>query len=880
MPGNAEQDRYLPIFHDLATDLLRDASLDQILRDAVRSAIARLGFEECLIYLFDADREILVEATALGSKGFVDYQTHPPAEMAMGQGIVGHAARDRVAILVTDTAEDPRYVRDQFEGCSELCVPILLGDELIGVIDSEHHQTGYFNDQHREMLGLVAAMTAARIAHLRSTQEYNRAVDSLSRTEYNLRESRNFIREIIDTAPSVLYVLDHETKLMIEGMSKFAEFLGYEVTDIESMVHGVYSLLHPEDVVVVERDEEMMKSAPDGEVLAAEFRLKHKSGDWRWCLGESKVFKRDADGKPWLTLGSVHDITDMKAIQHELRDREHHTRSLFENGFDCIVLYDKEGTCLYTTPSIKRFTGYADHEVIGRSAMEFVHEDDVRDMLSIWFDLLKRPAGHAVMEQRIRHKDGHHLWIEARLSNRLDDPAVNGIVSNFHDIGERKRAEERIFRLANYDGLTQLPNRRMMMEFTEGQLASTKDDGSLTLLYVDLDRFKNVNDTLGHDIGDRLLKSAATAMQDSIGPRHALARLGGDEFAVVMSDVQMEEAEALAARQIRILQQPFEVDGYEIRISASIGIARYPDSAANCEELFKHADIAMYRAKQERNRFALFRPEDAQAMHDRVELERSLQRAIDDEEFHLVYQPRFELQTGTVVGVEALLRWNSERFGALSPGEFIPVAEETGQIYRIGEWMMDAACQQIAQWQAQGLNIRLAVNLSAHEIQRGDLAKHTRKLLSRYDIPEGALEIELTESAAMRDVEYSLQVLQDLSKLGVYLSIDDFGTGYSSLSYLKKLPVQCLKVDQSFLPEPAELVEHPRAPDSLMEGIVTLARQAGLATVAEGIEDPEQLAFARSIGCDEGQGYLLARPMSADEVVKLTRSLKAESGTG
>jgi diguanylate cyclase (GGDEF)-like protein/PAS domain S-box-containing protein len=766
--------------------------------------------------------------------------------------------------VVSEIESDNRYVIGRPGTHSELTVPISIDDQVFGVIDSEHPSPGYFTQEHLELLGLVASMTATKIANLHNIENLIKTADQLTEVERYLERTRSFVGGIIETAPNVLYVLDYRRKLMIEGMDKFARFLGYSVDEIENMSHGVYSLLHPDDVEIVEDQEIRQAASPTNETIVVEFRLRHKNGEYRQCLVSSKIFERDEDGVPTMGIGSVQDVSRLKDVERTLHGQDQRLRRLFDNCFDCIVLYDADANVLFSTPSVERFTGFRESEVIGRNALELIVEDDHRHSLEVWMDLLKRPGGTAIVEQRIRHKDGSNVWIEARLSNLLEDPTIGGIVSNFHNISERKRNEDRIYRLANYDGLTELPNRRFMIEQTEKALDNARRSGaSLTLMYIDLDRFKNVNDTLGHDIGDRLLCQAANAMHDCTDSRALFARLGGDEFGLLLRDAEQDDVAELATRMIAALQEPFAVDDYEIRISASIGITSFPQSAQDTEELFKYADIAMYKAKLQRNRFMFFRDKDARKMRDRVNLEKSMQDAIDKGEFSLHFQPRFKTSDQRISAVEALLRWKDDQFGEIPPDQFIPMAEETGLIYRIGEWLLGAACEQARQWSDAGTPVRVAVNLSAHELQRGDVVRQTRSALEHWNLPGELIEFEITESAAMRSIEHSLRVLRQLKELGVYLSIDDFGTGYSSLAYLQQLPVDCLKIDRSFLPSVEQLKDPEAAQASLIEGIVALAQRAGLTTVAEGIETEEQLQFVGQFGCNEAQGFFLARPMEA-----------------
>ena len=752
--------------------------------------------------------------------------------------------------------------RSMTKSMSKCATTISTDDETVGVVLCEHTTPNVFSEPVRQGIHGLARFIGAKKAEL------DRSV-LIQEMERKLQASRAFIREILETAPNVHYVLDYETKLMIEGASHFARMLGYEPAEVAALPEGVYSLVHPDDLPDVAEQEQTLRDQEADAVVPVEFRLRAKSTGYRWFLVQSKVFKRNSRGQPTMEIGSVTDIDSLKTAQAELKEKEVQTRALFENCFDCIALYDRFATCMYIAPSIMRFMGYSDSEVVGRNALDFVVPEDHAEANRIWLDLLQRPGGHAIVEQRILHKDGSARWIEARLTNLLNDSAVGGIVSNFHDITERKVAEKKIFELANYDVLTDLPNRRLLMrELHEAIVIARREEHEAVLIYMDLDRFKNVNDTLGHDVGDRLLTQVARAARALVGERGLVARLGGDEFAILLRDSNLEAATALAADLICAMESPFQVLGYDIRLSASIGIAMYPDHGEEMEELFKHADIAMYRAKAQRNRFAVFEMEDARVMAARVSLEKDLETALTEEQFQLFFQPRIDLPSQKFVAVEALLRWHCPKRGLVLPDEFIPVAEETGLIYRIGEWVLEAACRQAAAWRARGVTWRISVNLAVKEMLRPDIVDQVRNTLEACNLPGEAIELELTETGAMTDIEFTSRIMVELRELGVKIAIDDFGTGHSSLSYLRHLPVDYLKIDQSFLPvlDPKTAGSTATSQHTIMTGIVLLTESAGLRPVAEGVETLEQHEFLRSIGCLEAQGYYYARPAPAEEL--------------
>ena len=852
--------RFLTALCELQSDCLTDSVIQRCLERACRLVVETLNIECCSVYFWDRSVAKLITRASFGTA--VDRHsglTWRQTESDEGCAGKAYARNEQVVEPSACSCTENRH------GAMECATPILANGEPLGVLHCQTVHPDGFDSAARKGLADITRFIGAKKAELDRTT-------LIQDMERKLQTSRAFIREILETAPNVHYVLDYATKLMIEGADHFARMLGYEPEEVAALPDGVYSLVHPDDLPKVSIQESTLWNQASDEVVPVEFRLREKGTGYRWFLVQSKVFKRGADGQPSMEIGSVTDIDSLKAAQAELREKEVQTRALFENCFDCIVLYDRYATCLYVAPSIKRFMGYNDDEVVGRNALDFVVPEDHAEANRIWVDLLQRPGGHAIVEQRIQHKDGSARWIEARLTNLLEDIAVGGIVSNFHDITDRKEAEKKIFELANYDALTNLPNRRLLMrELHEAIVVARRDETEVVLIYMDLDWFKNVNDTLGHDVGDHLLTQVARAARDIVQDRGLVARLGGDEFAILLKEISLESASELSADLIRAMERPFQVRGYDIRLSASIGIAVYPEHGDEVDELFKHADIAMYRAKAQRNRFAIFEMEDARAMAARVSLEKDLETALVEKQFELYFQPRIDLPTQQFVAAEALLRWHCPKRGTVLPNEFIPVAEETGLIYRIGEWVLEAACRQAAIWRENGRQWRISINLAAKEMLRPDIVDQVRSALDAFNLPGDAIELELTETGAMTDIEFTSRIMVELRELGVKIAIDDFGTGHSSLSYLRHLPVDFLKIDQSFLPvlDAKNAENTATSQHTIMTGIVLLTESAGLRPVAEGVETIQQHEFLQSIGCVEAQGYYYSSPAPAADLENL-----------
>ena len=496
------------------------------------------------------------------------------------------------------------------------------------------------------------------------------------------------------------------------------------------------------------------------------------------------------------------------------------------------------------------------------------------------------------VDHRVVRDEGRtrHVHQQVEVIERLADGRPARLAGAVHDISRRKEAEEQIRRLAYFDALTGLPNRLAFDEHLHKSIARAERFGhKLAVMFVDLDNFKRVNDTLGHKAGDELLRMASSRMLGTLRAHdsvtrdsehmHSIARLGGDEFIVLLTDLESSSSAAAAARRlVAALAEPQTIQGTEVFVGGSIGVAIYPQDGADIDTLLKNADTAMYWAKEAgRGNFQFYdRAMGAQAM-DRLMLESSLRRAIERNEFVLHYQPRVDVLTGEVVGAEALIRWQHPERGLLPPAQFIPLVENAGLELQVGEWVIRTVCQQIAEWIAGGLGvIQVAVNLASTHLSEASLPRLVERLQATHALPAGCLEVEVTESILLADTERTAAVAAELDAMGVRLSIDDFGTGYSSLSYLKRLPIHSLKIDRSFV---RDLVTDPDD-EAIVSAIIALAHSLKMKVVAEGVETREQLAFLRSRGCDEYQGYLTSRPVRPDEfaaMLRLARSVAADT---
>ena len=556
------------------------------------------------------------------------------------------------------------------------------------------------------------------------------------------------------------------------------------------------------------------------------------------------------------------------AIAIEKHRTESNLRKLsqaVEQSPNIIIITDTDARIEYVNQAFVDKTGKSLEQVIGqRPSILQSGKTPLFTYEEMWDRLRKGENWQGELVNR--YKDGREYIELAHISPVRD---AKGVITHFlslqEDITEKKRTEERIQYLAHYDVLTGLPNRVLLEERSRFSINSAKRKGTnLALIFFDLDHFKNINDSLGHSTGDALLIELSRRLRDVLREDDVISRLGGDEFILLLSDIDEVGAEKVAEKLLHTVNQSYVIGQYDLNVSASIGIAVYPEDGEDLETLLRNADTAMYRAKQDgRNNFRFFTQEMQARSGRHLELVNALRYALERDQLQVVYQPQIELQSGRVLGVEALLRWYHPEMGSVSPAEFIPVAEETGLILAIGEWVLRTAVSQIKSWHEQGWNtLSVAVNLSAIQFRHTDLPGTVSQILRESQLAANFLELELTEGVAMIDPSGAIAIMNDLHQRGVRMAIDDFGTGYSSLSYLKKFKVSKLKIDQTFVRD----ISSDPEDKAIISAVISMARSLGMRTIAEGVETDEQLAFLRAHQCDEVQGYLFARPLSAAQL--------------
>ncbi len=677
-------------------------------------------------------------------------------------------------------------------------------------------------------------------------------IADLKTAEAELRRSESELREIIDNLPDTFYRTDAEGRVVLVSR-RVEELLGWRV---EEMIGRPLADLYVEPDG---RTRFLQILADNGGTLSSfEVEVRRKDGARIWVATNSHYWC-DSSGTILGVEGAVRDITASKRAQDMLAQ----AAVVFETAAEAALITDHENRIVAVNPAFTEITGYTESEVLGKAPV-FLRSGRHPESFFVQQGETVRKHGRWQGDIWHRCRDGKVIptW-QTTSTVRGDQGELIYHVSLFADITPIKDTQQQLDHLAHHDALTGLPNRLMFNDRLTHAIANARRHGTLlAVLFMDMDRFKDINDSFGHPAGDRLLCDAAERLLATVRNQDTVVRLGGDEFLVMMEDIrEPEDAAVLASKLLKAFEPAFSVAGHDLRLTLSIGISVFPRDGDDVPTLLKHADSAMYRAKEEgRNGFNFYTEQLTAAAFERLTLESALRRAVELEEFELHFQPQVALSDGRLIGAEALIRWRHPDYGLMFPDDFIPLAERIGLIIDIGEWVMRTACDQLRAWDVRGQHLpRLSLNIAVAQIQQLGFADRVARCMRDADVAPSRLELELTESFAMHKRREAIRTLAQLRELGVSIAIDDFGTGYSSLSQLKRLPITLLKVDQSFVRDiPADNND-----EAITLAIIALAQQLDLEVVAEGVETEEQLAFLRHHGCCAGQGLLFGAPLPA-----------------
>ncbi|TBW57654.1 EAL domain-containing protein [Marinobacter halodurans] len=768
------------------------------------------------------------------------------------QGCPCHHAfgRDRIDDVV-DTDRCPALAH-RFEKQHHATIPLVLGADLIGLLNVVQEGGECWERQDVQAMQSIGYQFSTALGRARLHDNLESLVEKRTR---ELEQSESLLRNILETLPVGVYVANPDGTILLQN-PEAGRIVGGQSWQLCQYLNGWSASGKPID----DRRWPLERSLETGESYLNEVvALRVADGAEKTAM-VSSVPLNDTNGEKASlgAIGVIQDVSAQRKAETELRLRN----QAIEASVNAIVITDAnqgDHPIVYVNPAFERITGYTCEEVIGRNIRFLRRDEDQLGVESIQHAIRAGTEGHALI--RNYRKDGSMFWNDWRVAPVVDsDGHVTHFVSVFNDVTESYRYQEQLEYAANFDELTGLPNRNLLMDRIQQAIAeSGRQDKGFALAFVDLDNFKYINDSFGHAMGDQLLQEVARSLRDCLRPTDTLARLGGDEFVVLLKNKpDADSVSAVLARLSSAIAESKRVDGREVLVTASMGFCLYPQDGNDATNLLKHADNAMYQAKDlGRNQICSYTKEMNELVRHRVELEHALRYGIERGELELFYQPQLDAKRQLIVGVEALVRWRHDE-KLISPGAFIPIAEETGLILDLDAWVVHEACRQAKAWQDQGLSpVTISVNLSAGQFRRARCVPLIRDALERSGLEARYLKVEATESMVMKNTEDALDTMRQLKSMGIELAMDDFGTGYSSLSYLKRFPFDQIKIDKSFVDN---VTEDPEGA-AILRSVISLADTLGMQTVAEGVETMDQFAYLTRIGCDQIQGYVYSPPI-------------------
>ncbi len=848
----------------------RSRDEDGLFQEICRIAVDFGRFRMAWIGLLDADGRLIVPVARHGQPAqyLKDVPMIVDRDRREGRGPAERAIRTNRHQIVDDLLLDPEVEpwRTPIEqaGFHSTGVFVLRQEQRVaGVLVVYSEEKGFFDQDLVDLLDKMALEISYALDHF--AQQARR-----QDTERRMHRVQSRLQHVLNISPAAIYNLipdpdDPRRPARVLFVSEaIQDLVGHTPEQWLQDQHFWINYIHPDDQERVLED--MTRLYHQG-WIDHEYRFRHQDGGYRW-VHDKRVLLRDAAGQPREVVGSWMDISPRKRAEQQQRL----WAQVFASSGEAIFVTDAQQRIVLVNQAFVHITGYSEAEVLNQGPERLEQKQGACDTSrGIW--QVVRDSGRWQGEVRYRRRTGEGFPAWLSLSRvRNDNGEIIHFVAILKDLSESLAAEQRIQYLAHYDSLTGLPNRNLLRERLSLEIAHTRRRGSgLAVLFLNLDRFKTINDSLGHQQGDRLLQIVARRLGACVRASDTVSRQGGDEFIVLLPDIHgYEDAAHVAEKILQQLALPCKLDSYELIVGVSIGISLLGDDGDDLEVLIKSADLAMYHAKEcGRNNFQFFTEKMNVRTLERLTLENHLRQALTRGELSLVYQPQMDLASGLVIGVEALCRWENPSLGRVSPVRFIPIAEESGLIVPIGDWVLETACRQLRAWRKAGLNgLRVAVNLSAGQILRPGLAKRVADILLDTGLEPAALELEITESLLMKDVDLAVETLNAFRRLGVGLAMDDFGTGYSSLAYLKRFPLDRVKIDQSFV---RDIVNDPDDA-AIALAVIAMAHSLRLKVIAEGVETEKHLEFLRAESCDEIQGYYFSPPLPPEQVAELIQN--------
>ncbi|MCC2970843.1 EAL domain-containing protein [Massilia sp. IC2-476] len=847
--------------HDYVDDLAREIGLD---REEVEARKAFLELSEADVEALRDVHELLeCNRDAFSDRFYAHLMSFPKLRAMLGDGAERRLRHVQASYFSSLTAGDydEDYIRERLR--------VGATHQRIG-LDPKWY-IGAYRKYLAEMVGMLGRRLQAQ------PERYEAAVDAVLKivcfdmglaldtyahaSQRSSLQNQNYLEQVIDGMPAGLLVVDAE--LRAHSMNRMmADLLGVPDGLLLEQRPALEALI-PCDELANRAAEALASGAPHDNVLVT---LDGRADGVRYV--DFNIRRTRKDGSYMLLLIGQ-DITFRRKARMRLQESEEFFRLTFNQAAVGIVLLGGDGRVLRTNSKMSQILGYSEIELLQRFYQQLMCEEDLAEEQALINRLKAGEISDYQREKRLQRRDGAQVWVSVSVSAMRDANGRQRFICVVKDIQRQKQAEEALLRMANHDALTGLPNRVLMQDrLGQAIMHAHRAGRQVAVMFIDLDRFKHVNDSLGHDAGDALIVEIARRLSASLRESDTVARQGGDEFVVVLPDLAgQDDATKVARKLLDNLFQPMLLCGHEVFPSGSIGIAMYPRDGADSATLLKCADSAMYGSKgQGGNHYSFYASEMGEQAALHLRMEGALQRALQREEFLLVYQPVVDIGSGRVAGVEALLRWQPVGRPMVSPAEFIPLAEETGLIVPIGDWVLATAMRQQVAWNEAGLDpVRISVNLSARQFLGQDVAQRVAALLEETGCDPAMLTLEITESVLMENPAAATETMGRLAAMGVQLAIDDFGTGYSSLASLKRFPIHSLKIDRSFVMDLTQDADDA----AIVNAVIALAHSMKLNVIAEGVETREQLAFLQEHGCDQMQGYCFSRPVEPGDIAAM-----------